>query len=163
MIKRTALRRLSKLKRTPLVRRATKSTKKPSSANFKPLRPLPKLKQDLWKLCKQIIRKRYGNTCYTCEAFPLEGSNWHTGHFIASSVCGMYLRFDLRNLRPQCYRCNISLSGNGAVFYENMREREGQDYVDSIFADKLREQKENRVFIQGLIDSYTEILCITSD
>lgn len=116
--------------------------------------PEAKLKEKLWELCKQIIRKLYGNTCYTCGKTELEGSNWHTGHFIASSVCGAYLRYDLRNLRPQCYRCNISLSGNGSLFYRHMVEEEGQEYVDGIFRDKNRIVKADKYFYQALIDEY---------
>ena len=38
------------------------------------------LKVKLWELCKQIIRKRYGNTCYTCGKSGLSGSSWQIGH-----------------------------------------------------------------------------------
>lgn len=120
--------------------------------------PEAKLKERLWELCKQIIRKRYGNTCYTCGNTGLEGSNRHTGHFIASSVCGAYLRYDLRNLRIQDYRCNVSLSGNGAIFYRRMVEEEGQDYVDEIFRDKNKIVKADKHFYQHLIDEYEQIL-----
>jgi hypothetical protein len=49
--------------------------------------------------------------------------------------CGSFLKYDLRNLRPQCYNCNINLGGNGAVFMQKMIIREGQEYVDQIFRD----------------------------
>jgi len=74
------------------------------------------LKKKLWELCKQIIRKRHGNVCYTCGAAGLEGSNWHTGHFITKSVCSAELAYALENLRPQCYACNIHRSGNWPAF-----------------------------------------------
>ena len=90
----------------------------------------------LWQECRRIIKDKYGNTCYTCKKCPLEGSNYQIGHFIPSSVSGAFLRYDLRNLRPQCFRCNINLSGNGAVFYNNLREDEGQEYIDQLFRDK---------------------------
>ena len=117
-----------------------------------------KLKKELWELCKQIIRKRYGNTCYTCGKTGLEGSSWQTGHFVASSICGVYLRWDIRNLRPQCFRCNISLVGNGAVFYRNLVALEGQAYVDTIFADKERLTKLTPEFLREKITEYTIIL-----
>lgn len=99
---------------------------------------LAKRKKKLWELCKQYIRGKYGNTCYTCGKGNLSGSSWQTGHFIPSSVCGGYLRYDPRNLRPQCFRCNIDLSGNGAIFYRKLVEDEGQEYVDTLFEDKNR-------------------------
>jgi len=124
----------------------------------KPKTPEAKLKAELWELCKKITRTRHGNTCYTCEAPNLVGSNWHTGHFIPSSICGLYLRYDLRNLRPQCFRCNISLSGNGSAFYRKLVDDCGQPYVETIFSDKLRDTKSNKAFYQTLIDEYKTIL-----
>lgn len=132
------------MKRTPLKRKSKT--------------PEAKLKEELWELCKQIIRKKYGNVCYACGATGLSAGNWHTGHFIASSVCGANLRYDLRNLRPECYRCNISLSGNGAFFYKNMVAREGQEYVDQLFRDKHKVIKADSVWLQEKIDEYTIIL-----
>lgn len=130
--------------------RATKTRKPKSDIN--------KAKEKLWQLCKQIIRKTYGNTCYTCNKMGLEGSSWQTGHFIPSSICGAYLRFDLRNLRPQCFRCNIDLSGNGSVFYRKLVHDLGQSYVDDLFRDKERTTKADIHFYNALIESYTQKL-----
>lgn len=94
------------------------------------------IQRKLWELCKQIIRKKYGNICYTCGATGLEGGNWHTSHFIPKASCGAYLKYDLRNLRPSCYHCNINLGGNGSSFYRELVRKEGQDYVDILFKDK---------------------------
>lgn len=120
----------------------------------KKARSMKSLKAELWNLCKAITRLTYGNTCYTCKKTGLEGSGWHTGHFLASSICGIFLRYDLRNLRPQCYRCNIDLSGNGAVFYRLMVEDHGQVYVDQLFRDKELVTKGNTAFYQAKIDQY---------
>lgn len=97
---------------------------------------ISKIQRSLWELCKQLTRKQYSNTCYTCDRTGLDGSNWHTGHLFAKASLGAYLKYDLRVLRPQCYHCNINLGGNGGVFYRRMVEREGQEYVDKIFADR---------------------------
>lgn len=124
----------------------------------KKARSMKSLKAELWNLCKQIIRLKYGNTCYTCGKTGLEGSSWHTGHFLASSTCGIFLRYELRNLRPQCYYCNINLGGNGAAFYRNLVERESQAYVDKLFKDKELITKGDSAFYQTLVDNYTHIL-----
>lgn len=100
---------------------------------------ISKLQEKLWAECKRIIRARYGNTCYTCGRSGLEGSNWHTGHMFPKGALGGFLKYDLRLLRPQCYHCNINLGGNGAIFIENMRKREGNEYVDGIIRDKNTE------------------------
>ncbi len=115
------------------------------------------LRNSLWDLCKLIIRKRYGNSCYTCHARDLTGSNWHTGHFVPSAVGGAYLRYELRNLRPQCYNCNINLGGNGAEFYRRMVEREGQEYVDRIYSDKQAVVKADALYYELMIERYTNI------
>lgn len=120
--------------------------------------PEKRLKEKLWELCKQLTRLTYGNSCYTCGKSGLEGSSWQTGHFIPSSICGGYLRYDLRNLRPQCYRCNIDLSGNGSIFYRNLVRDKGQDYVDTLFKDKERIQKVDTLFLQNKIDEYTLLI-----
>lgn len=141
-----------------------KSPLKPSSKTLKrsgiKKRSTPEalLKKKLWELCKNIIREAYGNTCYTCEKDGLKGSDWHTGHFIPSSTCGAFLRYDLRNLRPQCYHCNINLGGNGAIFYRNMVDDVGQAEVDQLFADKQVSVKADRIFYEDLIRKYTTLL-----
>lgn len=153
LTRRTPLKRSTKpIKRSPLKRSAPKKRKQKT--------PEQKLREELWELCKQIIRLKYGNTCYTCDKKDLEGSNWQTGHFIPSSVCGVLLRFDLRNLRPQCFRCNISLVGNGSEFYRRMVAECGQLYVDQLFIDKHKITKGDKNFYQMLIDLYAEELHI---
>ncbi len=94
------------------------------------------IQRKIWEHCKRIIRKRYGNSCYTCGAKGLSGSNWHTGHLLAKASVGAFLKYDLRILRPQCYNCNINLGGAGAIFIENMRQINGDEYVDQILKDR---------------------------
>lgn len=131
------------IQRTPLKKGTLKRQTKPKKKKTDEA----KLKDKIWKLCKKIIRTKYGNSCYTCEAENLVGSNWHTGHFIPSSVCGVFLRWELRNLRPQCFRCNISLVGNGSTFYKRLVEREGQAYVDQLFIEKELGIKATKAFL----------------
>lgn len=112
-------------------------------------------KKKLWKLCKEIVRKKYGNVCYTCDRGNLVGSNWHTGHMIPKSVCGAYLKYDIRNLRPQCYHCNINLGGNGAEFLRRMIEREGQSYVDNLYRQKNQIYPES-IRVKELTEEYSK-------
>lgn len=103
------------MKRTPLKRKSRT--------------PLAKLKDELWELCKLLTRKKHGYRCYTCGKdveFP------HTGHFITDATCSTELSYDLRNLRPQCYRCNMNLSGNWVAFEANLIRDHGQEYVDEL-------------------------------
>ena len=73
--------------------------------------------------CRRLIRQKWGLQCYTCGN-PTDHP--HTGHFIPSSVCSVALRYDLDNLRPQCYRCNIHLSGNWIEFEKRLGKKEAE-------------------------------------
>lgn len=102
-------------------------TMKPKTRN----RPkeLKSAQKRLWELCKILTRKLHGNHCYTCGSyveFP------HTGHFITDSTCSTELSYDMRNLRPQCYPCNVHKSGNWVVFEARLIQENGQKYVDEL-------------------------------
>lgn len=120
--------------------------------------PISKLQRALWVYCKAITRAKYGNECYTCPKKNLEGSNWHTGHFLPKASCGALLKYDLRNLRPQCYNCNLNLGGNGAEFMRKMIIREGQEYVDQLFAERTSAPIKAYAHYELLIAQYQLIL-----
>lgn len=138
------------MKRTPL-KRGTKKLKKKSKQS------ISKIQRDLWELCKQIIRKKYGNVCYTCGASGLVGGNWHTGHLMAKASLGAYLKYDLRVLRPQCYKCNIHHGGAGAEFYRKMTVEIGPTAMDELIRDRQVSVKAYDHYIK-LIGEYTEVL-----
>ena len=115
------------------------------------------LQRKLWVLCREIIRKKYGNTCYTCGRTGLSGANWHTGHLWAKASLGAYLKYDLRVLRPQCYRCNIIMGGLGAEFYRRMFIVEGQDYMGKLVADRRKTVKAYSHY-EELLEKYKNIL-----
>lgn len=115
-----------------------------------------KAKEKLWNLCKKIIRKRDENICIPCGRI-CEGSGQHTGHFIPSSTCGAYLRYDLRNLHSSCYNCNINLGGNGAMFYKALAIKYSEAFVEKIFLDKNIIIKADILFYEKKIKEYEEI------
>lgn len=112
-----------------------------------------KTQDELWELCKQITRKRYGNVCYTCGKGDLSGSNWHTGHMWAKASVGANLKYDLRILRPQCYFCNVNCGGRGAEFYARMLRENGQEYMDKLEQDRQKTVKAIDHFLL-LIEEY---------
>lgn len=144
-----ALKRKIGLARTPIKRKSKTD--------------IAKAKEKLWSLCREIIRNRYRNVhgnwnCYTCGKIIDVPAKAQTGHFIPSSACGAYLRYDLRNLRIQDYYCNINLGGNGTEFYRRMVENEGQTYVDQLFKDKQKVVKADILFYLELIERYQQLL-----
>lgn len=119
-----------KASRSPKVK-----SKRPSVGKRNKKQNVTKLKQKLWILCRELTRKVYGFSCYTCGA---HSDAIHTGHFISSSVCSVSLRYDLRNLRPQCFRCNIHLSGNWLAYEKRLILEHGQSYVDNLKTENER-------------------------
>lgn len=108
------------------------------------------IQRKIWEHCKRIIRARYEHTCYTCGAMNLEGSNLHTGHMWAKESLGAYLKYDLRILRPQCFRCNMHLGGMGAVFYAQMLKENGASVMRQLEKDRNTEVR--------ALDHYKKIL-----
>jgi hypothetical protein len=115
------------------------------------------IQRKLWELCKQVIRMRHGNICYTCHTTGLSGSNWHTGHLFPKASVGAYLKYDLRILRPQCYNCNINHGGRGADFYARMLKEIGQEKMEELQRDRIVIVKAYDHYI-SLIPKYEEIL-----
>ncbi len=120
------------------------------------------IQRKLWELCKQITRKRYADKdgnwrCYTCGRLINEPKNAQTGHMLPKASVGAYLKYDLRILRIQDYFCNINLGGAGAIFIENMRRIEGNEYVDQILRDRNITVKAMDYYLK-LLEEYTKIL-----
>jgi hypothetical protein len=128
------------VKRTKLIRKSKSETRK--------------IQDLLWIECKRIVRARYmvkgKYYCFTCDK-EISGSGCQTGHFIPSSVGGALLRYNLDNLRLQCYYCNINLGGRGSEFYRRLVIEKGQPYVDALFEIK------NKSSVKA-IDHYTKLL-----
>lgn len=118
------------------------------------------LQRKLWELCKNIIRLKYGNTCYTCYKTGLSGGNWQTGHMWAKASVGAYLKYDLRILRPQCYHCNINLGGRGADFYARMLRELGEEGMAQLQKDRQRviNAYDHYNYLLGIYSKYLEEL-----
>ena len=154
----------SRLKRkTPL--RAKKQAPRRVKRTTQPKRRKPSirlLKSKLWNECKRIIRTRYGNgdgtfSCYTCGAHLDEPRKAQTGHFIPSSICSVHMRYHLDNLKIQCYRCNINLSGNWIEYEKHLK-------ADGIDPDELKKENEetknrqyDRLWYEAKIAEYQQI------
>lgn len=94
------------------------------------VKTITQLKKELWVLCRQLIRKEYGNTCYTCGRTGLSGSDYQTGHFIPKSVCSAEMAYSLDNLRVQCSACNIWKSGDWIAFEAHLMVDKGREFPD---------------------------------
>ena len=101
----------------------------------KKLPSLKSVKKKLWELCRQITFKRYGKHCYTCPQRDLVGANCQCGHAYPDGALGVEMAYDLRILRPQCFRCNINFGGMGAVFWRNLEGEMGKEKADALYLE----------------------------
>jgi len=96
---------------------------------------LTPLKNKLWKLTSEYIRRRDADfegmvLCCTC-GIRKHWKELQAGHFIPQAQ-GNATRWDLTNIHPQCYRCNINLGGNGPEYYPYIEKRYGSGYADEL-------------------------------
>lgn len=123
--------------------------------------PLTKAKDRLWKTLKEVIDIRDGDTCISCGMGGLVGANKHGGHFIPSSSCGGFLRYDLRNVFNQCASCNLFRNGAGAEYTVNLQRKFGMKFVEKIIRDKQVSIKLDMRYVTGLTEYYESLLSKT--
>ena len=112
--------------RKPLRRsKVTRSVRKGKQPRKQRKTTLAGLKRKLWDRCRQMTRDTWGPTCFTCGAAGLEGGNWQAAHFVNAGK-SLAVRYCLENLRPGCYRCNISLRGNLAEYAVRLLDQIGE-------------------------------------
>jgi hypothetical protein len=121
---------------------------------------LAKLKEKLWQLCRKIVKLLYPHVCYTCGKPLIDGSNdFHTGHFIPSSICSTVLRYLLDNLRPQCSGCNVWKSGNWLAFENHLIKDLGKQFVADLkkLNQETKGKKYDVLWYQMKIEEYEAI------
>jgi len=71
------------------------------------------------------------------------------------------MQYDLRILRPQCFRCNIHYGGMTGTFRENMKfeigEKEEQKLFNECSASKGKPIKADIIFYANKINEYQKI------
>lgn len=92
----------------------------------------------------------YKKDCYTCPQKNLEGANCQLGHMWAKGSLHAHLKYDMRVLRWQCYRCNIHLGGMGADFYKRM--------VSEIGYSEMQKLEKERQILGKAYDVYTSLI-----
>lgn len=127
-----------------------------------------KLEDKVWNECKRIIRKRYGDKCYTCPAQNLEGSNQQCGHGKAKGALPLRHKYDLRNLKIQCMRCNLHMGGMSDIFITKLeKEKEGLAFLQEscthtdggwiIKHGDTMGGKDATIFLENLLTEYKQL------
>lgn len=88
------------------------------------------LHKKIWVLCGKLNRIMNPPTCYTCGAGGLSGSNWHPGHGKPKGALPLRFKYDMRNIKSQCMRCNCHLGGCSDIFIAKLeKEKEGKAFL----------------------------------
>lgn len=100
----------------------------------KPIRS--KLIKEADKKYSLHVRQKYANSegyvqCYTCN-YLNHWKKMQCGHYIPRFF--KYTRWELDNLRVQCYMCNMRLGGVPHIFRENLVEELGDVRVQQMEA-----------------------------
>lgn len=128
------------------------------------------IKDKLWREVKRITRERHGTTCYTCDAQNLEGSNLQSGHGKTMGALPLRYKYDIRNIRVQCLRCNIHMGGCQDIFISKLeQEDEGLQFLnEACYLDEESNAwrikggdtmggKDATIFIQNLLEEYKSL------
>jgi len=120
---------------------------------------LTKLKGELWKVFSTYIKFKYSKdgewcNCFTCgNPIQIGTSNCQGGHYYTKKgYPGLYFNED--NVRPQCYHCNINLSGNTVIFGENLKAEIGAIELEKLDSIRHLPVKVTRYEYENLIIEY---------
>ena len=120
---------------------------------------IPALKKLLWvdfSLASKLSRSTDGTNvdCFTCgRGMRIGDSGCQGGHWLVKSGYPCHY-FHPDNVRPQCYHCNINLSGNSAVFERNLIEEIGKERVDWLYENRMMKIKRTRGWYVDAIKHY---------
>lgn len=119
---------------------------------------LPTLIKKLDTIFSLYIRNKFKNqdgtvTCFTCyNRHPLK--EIQNGHYVRRA--NMNTRFDERNCRPQCFKCNVWYRGNYAQFTDHLLEIYGEEWLRELIADGRKIKKWTSQELKDLIKFYQE-------
>lgn len=120
-----------------------------------------KLKKKLWKLISLYVRTKDADSngyvsCVTC-GITKHYKEFHAGHFIPQAQ-GDAVRYDIRNIHVQCYRCNINLGGNGPEYYPFMLKTYGEATINELRRLSNETVKYTESDLEDMIESMTNML-----
>ena len=120
------------------------------------------LKKDLWtvfaKYCKYTRHADGYVNCFTCDAnLQIGTSNCQLGHWLPKGGYP-YHYFNEDNVRPQCYHCNINLSGNSEVFRRRLIDEIGIDRLNEIYDTRHTLEKRSAGWYSDKIADYKDKL-----
>lgn len=106
------------------------------------------------------VRQKYADAegivqCFTCT-YKNHWKKLQCGHYITRSA--KYVRWDLNNLRPQCFVCNMRNQGMSHIFRENLVGEIGAQAVLTLERKSKILFREKDDWIQDVIDNVPLLL-----
>jgi hypothetical protein len=141
-----------------------KHNKRPSriwrKAKKKPVKSLRTLKNSMWKLFSEYVRRKDADeggtvSCYTCGKLMFWKES-HAGHAIPGRHNAVL--FDLDIVKPQCPRDNIFLGGRYEIFTTKLIKENGMDWWEEKLANARKVVKHTRADLEQMISDYQEKL-----
>lgn len=130
-----------------------------------------KLQEDIWIECKRIVRQRFESRCYTCGNIINSPYDYQTGHGKPKGDLAPKWKYDLRNLRPQCMRCNMHLNGRTDIFLARVLKEKPVEYKKFLQescdlgeagewipkSNDFKNTKETTEFYRNLLEEYKKL------
>lgn len=121
---------------------------------------MSQLHKQLWRIFSEYIRRKEAfpngiGCCVSCGA----AHHWKemdAGHFISRTH--LYLKYDERNVHPQCKGCNAFKQGNAVGYREELVKRYGGETVAELEASRNFPAGFTRDGLQLRIEEYKEKL-----
>lgn len=122
----------------------------------KPQNSLQSLKSEADRVLSRYIRKKYADhrglvECVTCGIYG-DWRSMDSGHFISRRYSA--LRYDERNVHPQCIFCNRNKHGNLKMYRQFVVERYGPEILDYYRVKCMTPQKLTKPYLSSLILKY---------
>jgi hypothetical protein len=127
-----------------------------AKARLKKAESISVLTKKLDTVISQYVRLRYADqhqnvTCFTCGN-KMHWKGIQNGHFQSRRY--MSTRFHENNMRPQCYACNLGLSGNQYIYGINLDKEKGPGTAESIVLLAKQQKKFTPDELKGMIGDY---------
>jgi hypothetical protein len=110
------------------------------------------------RLFSRYIRKKYAKeggwcVCVTC-GIEVHRDECHAGHFVRRGHHAV--RWDERNVHPQCVHCNTYLDGNEGEYARYIIDTYGREVLDELLAAKRLTKKWTMDELRELVEQYSE-------
>lgn len=112
--------------------------------------------EDADTLVSKYVRRFYADAngevkCFTCPT-KKHWTQMQAGHYVSRKH--LYLRWDLRNLKPQCETCNCMKHGNISVFSRRL-EDENTGITEILLEESRIVYKPSREEVRGVIADFS--------